>query len=809
MTSGTDSDSVPTADPASGGADGTRWPTWSDISRLHQIPSASGDPDAGDTGAPGGPAPAPSGSGVPGPRLPEGSERPVDGAEQAAATASERAQVPAGAAAPGPGPEDEGAEEAPSVAEAPADEQPADEPPPDEPPTGEPPVDEQPADEPPTDEPPADESPADEPPTDEPPTDDAPPADLHLAAPVPVTVEPQAASRTPAVPMRASAFPATVTGGAASPRVEAGAVPEAVREASVLDEFEPDDGRRRWPRQLAVVLGIVVVLLGAYAGASYALGHRVPRGATVAGVDVGGLTETAAVQRLTTRLANATTGALTVKAGDQQAQLDPVQAGLTFDPAATVHRLVGVDLLQPVRLWNQLVGVGAQPAVTAVDANALHTAVQHLADSLQVDPVDGAIVFADGKAHATPAQAGTDLDVAGAEKAIRDGWLVGARPLTLPTRTVEPDITQAETDAALTEVAQRVAGAPVTVSVADRTVTLPASTLISDASFTAQDGKLVLQMNGPALVGQVLAQTPGLVTAAADAHFEFQNDAPVLVPGTPGTTIDPDALATAVATAASSATQRTATVQLVPSDPSQSTEALQALGVKEIVSEFATPLTSEPHRTVNITVGASKINGVLVKPGETFSLGNALSPIDPAHGYIDAGAIVDGDHVQALGGGLSQISTTTFNAAYFAGFEDVAHTPHSEWFTRYPEGREATIFVPTLDMKWKNNTPYGALIQSWVANNQVHVRIWGTKYWTVTSTTGPRSNVHQPTTVYSQSPRCTPQSAGNPGFTVTVTRQVSLDGVVKQTTSRTTTYKAQDTIVCGPPPSTASPSPTS
>ena len=125
---------------------------------------------------------------------------------------------------------------------------------------------------------------------------------------------------------------------------------------------------------------------------------------------------------------------------------------------------------------------------------------------------------------------------------------------------------------------------------------------------------------------------------------------------------------------------------------------------------------------MNITNGASKISGTLIRPGETFSLTDALGPIDAAHGFVEAGAIVSGEHTDAWGGGLSQISTTTYNAAFLAGFEDIEHRPHSEWFARYPEGREATIFTGTLDMRWKNNTPYGALVQAWVAGGRVYVR---------------------------------------------------------------------------------------
>lgn len=567
--------------------------------------------------------------------------------------------------------------------------------------------------------------------------------------------------------------------------------------------FDTDDDRRRWVRPLLVVAGILVVLGGAYVGASYALADRVPRGATVAGVDIGGLGAQEAVDRLEESLADASTEPIPVVAQDVQATLDPAAAGLELDAQATVDRLTGVDLAEPTRLWDQLVGVETVPAVTRVDDAALTAAVEDLGSSLVLAPVDGTIVFADGEAHATAAEDGWELDVEGATDALHTGWLEAARPVALPTTTVEPDITQAETDAAL-QVANRVAGGPVTVTVADRSATLDPAVVTANASFVPADGDLALQMNGEALSAEVLEQLPDLLTASADAHFDLSSGAPVIVPGTPGTTLDAAALAASVANAAV-ADDRTAQVELVQSDPSESTAELEALGIKEVVSEFSTPLTAEPRRTSNIANGASKINGTLVRPGETFSLTDALGPVDAAHGFVQAGAIVSGEHVDAWGGGLSQISTTTYNAAHFAGFEDVEHKPHSEWFARYPEGREATIFTGTLDMRWKNNTPHGALVQAWVEGGRVYVRIWGTKYWTVESTTSPRSGVVAPTTVYSQSPTCEPQSAGNPGFSVTVTRKLFLDGQLKDTDTNSWRYKPQNKIVCGAPPSATPP----
>ena len=625
------------------------------------------------------------------------------------------------------------------------------------------------------------------------------------AAPTEVlVVEPDAAPTEvlAATPVRISPFPVTSSAPASTPRATAGVVPvvATAHEPSLLDPFTPDDGRRRWLRQLGVAVGIVVLLALGYVGASYALGDRVPRGATVAGVDIGGQSGDAAVAMLESSLAKATGEPLAVTANDVQAEIDPVVGGLTFDARATVDRLIGVDLTDPSRLWRQLVGVGEQPPVTRVDEAALSAAVTTLSGTLVLPPVDGSILFVDGAPAPTAAVDGWQLDEEAAARKIADEWLVAARPLALPTVVLEPDITQAETDSAMTDVAQRVSGGPVTVTVADRTATLDAPLLAANASFVPQDGDLVLQMNGETLAQAVLTQLPDLLTAAADAHFEFQNGAPVIVPGAPGTTLDPKAVATAVGAAASKSTDRTAAVQLVETDPAQSTAALEALGIKEVVSEFSTPLTSEPRRTGNIANGAAKITGTLIRPGETFSLTEALGPIDAAHGYVEAGAIVNGEHTDAWGGGLSQISTTTYNAAFFAGFEDIEHHPHSEWFARYPEGREATIFTGTLDMRWKNDTPYGALVQAWVADGRVHVQIWGTKYWTVETTTSGRSNVRQPTTVYSQSPTCESQSAGNPGFTVTVTRRVLLNGAEASKQTHTVTYKPQNKIICGPAP---------
>ncbi|MGV8965899.1 MAG: VanW family protein [Cellulomonas sp.] len=574
-------------------------------------------------------------------------------------------------------------------------------------------------------------------------------------------------------------------------------------DSSPLAIFEDDVPRRRWPRVVLTVAAVVVVLGGTYVGASWALADRVPRGTTVAGVEIGGLPAAEAATALQAGLADVVGEPIPLAAGEVSTTLAPADAGLTLDADATVSALTGFDL-KPARLWHHIFGGGEAAPVTAVDEPVLTAAVDTVAGTLVTAPVDAQVVFADGQPHATEAVDGLSVDPGAAAEVLRTTWLTAARPIALPTHVVGPNISQEEADQALADVAKPLARAPIAVAVADQTVELPASVVTSLATFVAKDSALVLELDGPGLVDAIVSRTTNLFTPSADASFAFTDGVPAIVPGIQGTTLDPVAVAGAISTAAVS-DDRTARLELVATDPAQSTEKLQALGIVELVSEFSTPFPNLPDRTANLALGASKITGTLVGPGETFSLTKALGPVTAAAGFNQSGVIVNGEHVSGIGGGLSQLSTTTFNAAYLAGFEDVEHTPHSEWFSRYPEGREATIYTGSIDMKFKNTTPYGALLRGWVEGGRLHVAIWGTKYWTVESTTSGRSGVVAPTTVHSTSSTCVTQSAGNPGFAVTVTRTLSLNGAVTETTKRTTRYKPQNSVICDPPAPAAGP----
>ena len=81
----------------------------------------------------------------------------------------------------------------------------------------------------------------------------------------------------------------------------------------------------------------------------------------------------------------------------------------------------------------------------------------------------------------------------------------------------------------------------------------------------------------------------------------------------------------------------------------------------------------------------------------------------------------------AVGGGISQFATTLYNASYFAGMEDVAHTPHSYYISRYPAGREATVYEGAIDLQFKNTSDHPVRIDTSFGGGQITVRFMGVK----------------------------------------------------------------------------------
>ena len=139
----------------------------------------------------------------------------------------------------------------------------------------------------------------------------------------------------------------------------------------------------------------------------------------------------------------------------------------------------------------------------------------------------------------------------------------------------------------------------------------------------------------------------------------------------------------------------------------------------EVIGEYSTRFPYAEYRNTNLSRAANSVNGTVVLPGEIFSLNDTLGPRTAANGYVDGYVINGGRLVKEAGGGISQAATTLYNAGFFAGYEDVEHKPHSLYFDRYPAGREATIYYGVLDMRFRNDTKYPAIIQGSVTKAEL------------------------------------------------------------------------------------------
>jgi vancomycin resistance protein YoaR len=188
----------------------------------------------------------------------------------------------------------------------------------------------------------------------------------------------------------------------------------------------------------------------------------------------------------------------------------------------------------------------------------------------------------------------------------------------------------------------------------------------------------------------------------------------------------------------------------------------------------------------------------VVKPGETFSLNKHTGERTYSNGYKDAPVIVGGKLEPGVGGGASQFTTTLFNAAYYAGLEDVEHKPHSFYFSRYPSVIESTIFYPTLDLKFKNTTPYGVLIDTSSTGRSVTVSMWSTKHYdSVKTERSPRRNITSPPTVQREAgPKCI-ATGGLPGFTQDAWRVIRKDGKEVRREKFTWKYDPEPRFLCG------------
>ncbi|AZN30818.1 hypothetical protein EJO69_11280 [Flaviflexus salsibiostraticola] len=564
----------------------------------------------------------------------------------------------------------------------------------------------------------------------------------------------------------------------------------------VDDEGPAERERRLWPWILAGAAALLAVI---YIVAAFWFAGRIPGNTTVAGVEVGGMSEADAARTIEAELDDVVQEPVpvTIVGTDITGEIDPTGTGVAIDGDATVDGITGLSF-NPAHLCRHLSGSAELEPVVTIDEKALAAEIDRLNEQLGAEPSNATISFAGSTIQTEPQVDGTGIDVDSAVAVLSSGWLSATRPIELEAVDLEPTITDEDVERVRDEQAEPLVAAPLTVTVGEREVVLRPIDLAAAASFEEVEGELAMMLDEQELVDLVVEGAGDDLNAPRDAEILIEDHAvgPVIKPSEKGMVIDREATGEAIAQVATTETRTVAAV-VSEEDPEFTTADAEALGIKEVVSEISTPLTNDPVRTENLIVGTAKTNNTLIRPGETFSLLERLGPITEENGFVSSGVVMDGFNSTALGGGLSQLSTNTFNIGYRAGMEDIAHQPHSKYFDRYPMGVEATVWQPTVDMKWRNTSPYGVLVETWVEGGEVRSRLWSTSYYSVDITVSEPYNFRQPTTEVNTSPDCEPYGAGGPGFTVDVRRTVTREGEMIFNNAYSWTYQPVHAAVCG------------
>jgi vancomycin resistance protein YoaR len=495
--------------------------------------------------------------------------------------------------------------------------------------------------------------------------------------------------------------------------------------------------RRDWLRLVrrgAKIAGIVVlaILVGVLAAGIVFAGSadRIAGGVTIAGMKVGGLEARQAEQRLGARARRLAAVPVAFKAAGRNWPIAPQQIALRVDWARAVQKgLDEGDAQIPLRglrrVQLRLFGADVEPTA-AYEQDTLAERLAAIARTVDVRGRQAALVLRNGQPVVVPGEAGRKLDREAAERTIVAALSGFERsPVALPVIVDRPDVTR---DAMARVAAQvRIAlSAPVGFVYRGVHWSVPPEQIATFLKLP-QDGGTSLSIGGPAANKYFgnLAKAVGRPPRELDFSVASSGKA-TIIPSKNGRRLDIDATHKAFLAAALSTTNREAKLAVVADEPELSTTRAQALGITGLVGGYTTYYGGDPNRIHNVQLVARLIDRHLIAPGSTFSFNRTTGERNAAKGFLEAPVIINGELKSGLGGGVCQVSTTVFNAAYEAGLSITERHNHALYIDHYPLGRDATVNYPDTDLKFVNDTGHWILLETIVGSSSLTVRLFGT-----------------------------------------------------------------------------------
>lgn len=480
-------------------------------------------------------------------------------------------------------------------------------------------------------------------------------------------------------------------------------------------------------------------------------------GTHVAGVDVGTLSETELEQRLhelneeiaatdvTLRRTGGGAPPRTFRAdgGDAGFRIDVVQtASVVLERGRQMNPLAA--LTDHVRAFFVSTQIDVVPEI---DETRWDEWIRAAGESLSDAPREGAVRFQALEVVPVYPEPGIGVDLDGLGLVAREAMLArDEEAVELPAVTLAPRTDRADVDA-LIEVAERAISGPVMLTRGDLGLMIEPqllTRLLDVEVVEGDDPGLTLVVDPRRLRANLDERFAELETEPVDATFSVSGGEVVVVPSQSGFAYTPQRAARQIMDLAVSEGDRRAPLRGEKVKPSFTTKDARSLHVTEQVSSFTTYHSCCEPRVENIHRAADIIDGTIVEPGQVFSLNEAIGPRTIETGFLAAPAISEGEFVQEVGGGISQLATTTFNTIFFGGYDLLEYKAHSYYISRYPVGREATISTPAPDLEFLNDSESGIFIDTSYTDTSITVSFYGTQEIEVESATGERRNITPP-----------------------------------------------------------------
>ena len=516
--------------------------------------------------------------------------------------------------------------------------------------------------------------------------------------------------------------------------------------------LDPPTRRRRWILPVALLpIVLVVVLVIAWAVDTSSGG--VARNVELADVDISGLSEDELAGRVGDVAADFGATPVDLVVDDKSYGTTASELGLTVDEEQTAASALEVGesslfIVRPLAWAGSLFSERQAPLQLRVNADLVAAKVVELEGEDRIQPTEPTVELVEGAFRVVPGQDGTGLDPVEVAR-----QLPGAAKATVTaggdTIRVELDRSPIPPLGSIEEAEQAAAAAealvsePVEIRTAGGARTIDPDQLRSWVRLANNpDGSLAIsfdQAEADAGLRRAFADIDG---RPVDATFTLENGIPVIRPDQPGMVCCGDGTATTILQALQGGT-RSVELPLVEGAAPFTVAEAEAYGIREPVGgnhawRNGAPTTAGPgfttyhsaggNRVANIHRIADLVRGVVIAPGASFSVNDHVGKRTAENGFLPAGAIRDGEHVDEIGGGISQFATTTFNAVYFAGLQIDVSQAHSEYFDRYPRGREATMGFPAPDLAFTNDTPYGIMIWTSYTDSSLTITLYSTPH---------------------------------------------------------------------------------